>query len=381
MRNINMADPHFTQEDRDWIHKEVDNILDGSLSMGPNVMAFEKEFASRVGVRHAIAMNSCTAALEASLCALGVYEREVIVPSETFIATGMAVHLSGGRPVFAEISATTLCLDLEDVKLKVNSQTAGVILVHMTGLVTPNILDFRKYCDDRGLFLIEDAAHAPGACYLNQQAGSIGDVGCFSFYPTKVITSGEGGMLTTNNDKIAAFARSYQHRGRDMDSSEEIYIIPSRNNRMTEMSALLGRVQLSHLDEFINRRRQIAKIYIHELSKKSDYSLIVPKDIENSSFWKFPVLFNSEFDRKNVEEILQEAGIRVDRAYQPALHLQPVFMNLYRTNKGLLPNTEDILSRHLCLPCHPRMSDNDVIYVSKILNNAIININIRGFLK
>lgn len=371
MQKINMADPHFSEDDRQWIHREIDAILDGALSMGPNVRAFEREFAERVGVAHAIAMNSCTSVLEAALLAKGATGCEVIVPAETFIATGMAVHLVGGMPVFAEISESTLCLDLEDVKRRVNTQTAGVILVHMAGLITPDIMAFRQFCDARGLFLIEDAAHSPGARLGDREAGSFGHVGCFSFFPTKVITSGEGGMLTTDDEQVATFARSFQHRGRDMQSPGEKYVIPGRNVRMTEMSALLGRVQLSHLDEFLTRRRQLATIYARELSGQSEFSLILPTTIESSSFWKVPLLLSQSLDRELITKRMSDAGVVVDWAYQPALHLQPVFRSLYGTAEGLLPTTEGILSRHLCLPCHPRMTDEDAIYVAKTLKAVV----------
>jgi dTDP-4-amino-4,6-dideoxygalactose transaminase len=370
-KKINMADPHFSEEDRKWIHREIDVILDGALSMGPNVQAFEREFADRVGVAHAIAMNSCTSVLEAALFAKGATGREVIVPAETFIATGMAVHLVGGTPVFAEISESTLCLDLEDVKRRVTPQTAGVTLVHMAGLITPDILEFRQFCDEHGLFLIEDAAHSPGARLNNREAGSFGHVGCFSFFPTKVMTSGEGGMLTTNDEQVATFARSFQHRGRDMQSQSEQYIIPGRNVRMTEMSALLGRVQLSHLDEFLTRRRQLAAIYVRELSEQPEFSLVIPETFESSSFWKFPVVLGRTLDRGLLTQRMSDAGIVVDWAYQPALHLQPVFRNLYGTADGMLPATEDILSRHVCLPCHPRMTDEDAIYVATTLKTLV----------
>lgn len=371
MRKINMADPHFSEDDRKWIHREIDAILDGALSMGPNVHAFEREFAARVGVRHAIAMNSCTSALEAALLSKGVAGREVIVPAETFIATGMAVHLAGGIPVFAEISEATLCLDLDDVKRRVTPRTVGVILVHFAGLITPDILEFREFCDENGLFLIEDAAHSPGARHGGREAGSFGHAGCFSFFPTKVITAGEGGMLTTDDDGVAAFARSFQHRGRDMQSQIERYVLPGRNVRMTEISALLGRVQLSHLDEFLARRQQVAAIYGRELSGQPELRMILPATLESSSFWKLPLLLDRCLDRASITERMAVAGVSVDWAYQPALHLQPVFRDLYGTTEGLLPRTEDILSRHLCLPCHPRMTDEDAIYVARTLIVAV----------
>lgn len=372
MNKINMADPFFSVDDRERIHRELDAILDGALSMGPNVQAFEREFAARMGVRHAIAMNSCTSALEAALSCGNVTGREVIIPAETFIATGIAVILAGGVPVFAEISESTLCLDLEDVRRRVTPRTAGVILVHMAGLITPDIIKFRQFCDDNALFLIEDAAHSPGACHDGQQAGSIGHAGCFSFFPTKVITAGEGGMLTTGDDRIAAYARSYQHRGRDMLSSVERYVLPGRNVRMTELAALLGRVQLSHLDEFLARRREVAAIYRRELAGVDGVKLIVPDDPESSAFWKVPLLLDPAVNRAAVTERMAATGIMVDWAYQPALHLQPVFRDLCGTSEGMLPRTEDLLSRHLCLPCHPRISDEDARRVVSELRSAII---------
>lgn len=370
-KKINMADPYFSAHDRKRIHAEVDSILDQALSMGPNVRAFEEEFADRVGVRHAIAMNACTSALEAALLAHNVAGREIIIPAETFIATGMAVHLTGGVPVFAEISGATLCLDLEDVKKRVSDRTAGIILVHMSGLMTGDIAEFRKFCDLNGLFLIEDAAHSPGAQVNGKEAGSYGHAGCFSFFPTKVITAGEGGMLTTDDDGLAEFARSFQHRGRDMRASVEQYTMPGRNVRMTEMAALLGRVQFGHLDEFLARRRAIARIYKRELAGVFGVEMVLPDSEESSSFWKVPLLLNQDLDRERVTRRMADAGVSVDWAYQPALHLQPVFRDLYDCQQGMLPKSEDILNRHLCLPCHPRLSDDDAEYVAEQLQVAI----------
>lgn len=370
-RNVQMADPFFSADDRARIHREVDAILDGALSMGPNVRAFESEFAARVGVMHAVAMSSCTSALEAALQFYGVAGREVIVPAETFVATGMAVHLSGGIACFAEISPRTLCLDLDDVKRRVTGRTAGIILVHMAGLISPDIAEFRSFCDENGLFLIEDAAHSPGARLGGAEAGSLGHAGCFSFYPTKVITSGEGGMLTTNDDEIAAFARSYQHRGRDMSSAIERYVIPGRNVRMTEMNALLGRIQLGHLDEYLARRREIAAAYKLALEDRNEIRLVFPDEPGSSSFWKFPIILDASIARSELIAHMGNHGIATDAAYQPALHQQPVFQEIFKNNAVCLARTEDLLSRHLCLPCHPRMTDEDVAHVIDTLNDGI----------
>ena len=373
VRNINMAEPYFSKEDRQLIHAEIDNILDGALSMGPNVQEFEKEFAALVGVKYAIAMNSCTAALEVALTSynLGAGD-EVIVPVETFIATGMAIYHSGATPVFSEISEKTFCLDLEDVKHRVTPQTRGIILVHMGGHITPDILDIRKYCDHNNLFLIEDAAHAPGVKFNGKAVGSFGHVGCFSFYPTKVMTAGEGGMLTTNDDHVANYARSLQHRGRDMGSTLEQYVLPGRNIRMTEMAALLGRVQLSHLDEYLRIRQQLARIYQTQLDSDDRLRLILPDDLRASSYWKIPLLLRSEKARFFVTENMKNKySISVDWAYQPALHLQPIFKELYATKVGDLPRSESMLSRHICLPCHPRMTESEVTYVACSLKESL----------
>ena len=364
IKKITMADPHFDSNDRERIHKEIDNILDKSLSMGPNVIAFQEEFAKKMNVKHAIAMNACTSTLEAALLAHNIKGKEVIIPSQTFIATGMSVHLNGGVPVFAEISPKTLCLDLDNVKSKVTNNTAGIILVHMTGIMTPDIMDFKSFCDERNLFLIEDAAHSPGAMINNQYAGTIGDAGCFSFFPSKVITAGEGGMLVTNNDRIADYAKSFQNRGRDMNSNIEVYNIPGRNVRITEISALLGRIQLDKLDEFLIKRRFIANIYKSELiNLENKINVLIPEDINSSSYWKVPIILSKGIDRNDLTKKMISSGISVDWAYNPPLHLQPVFLELYKTYEGQLPITEDCLNRHICLPCHPGMSENDALYV------------------
>ena len=178
-------------------------------------------------------------------------------------------------------------------------------------------------------------------------------------------------MLTTNEDDIAAYARCYQNRGRDMQSPVERYVMPGRNVRMTETAALFGRVQLSHLDEFLARRRRIAAIYGEALASVRQVRLLLPAKLEFSSFWKVPLILDRSIDRALLTERMAAAGIAVDSAYQPAMHLQPVFRDLYASAEGLLPRTEDILSRHLCLPCHPRMTDEDVVYVANKLKGAV----------
>tara|TARA_B100001250_G_C19787634_1_gene784937 strand:+ start:828 stop:1946 length:1119 start_codon:yes stop_codon:yes gene_type:complete len=371
MKKINIANPYFDKEDKEFIHSEIDKILDNKLSMGPQVNKFEKEFAEKLNVKFAIATNSCTAALESVLNAINCNGKEVILPAQTFIASGMSIYHSGAKPVFAEISKATFCLDIKDVRKKISSKTAAIMLVHMGGYITPDINDFVNLCNDKGIHLIEDAAHAPGAKINNKYAGSFGTAGCFSFFPTKVITSGEGGMIITNDEKIEKIARSFQNRGRDMSYKDELYQLPGRNIRMPEISALLGRTQLKNLEKYLKSRRIVADIYKNKLDNKFGVEVILPKDIESSSCWKTLLLFDKSINRDDVASELQSKGIQVDTSYMPPLHLQPVMKEKYNFSKGLLPITEELMNHHLCLPSHQLMTKEDAVYVSEELIKII----------
>ena len=370
MKRINMADPYFDQNDRDWIHQEVDNILDGRLSMGPNVKSFEQEFSNHIQCKHAIAVNSCTSALEIALNHFNVNGAEVVVPVQTFIATGMSVHLAGAIPVFADICPSTFSLSLNSIKEKITSKTVGIIIVHFAGIITPEYQQILDFCRDKGLFVIEDAAHAPGAMAGEKYAGTLGDVGCFSFFPSKIITSAEGGMLTTNNSDIAKFARSHQNRGRDMDKAEELYRLPGRNVRLSEFNAMLGRCQLRHLSEYVIKRRLLAKTYFQMLSSCDFVQLVSLEVLETSSFWKFPSLRSNSEIKDVISRELMLHNIASDSAYSPPLHLQPVMQHLFDSKYGDLPISEDILSRHLCLPVHPRMSVEDIHRIVEIIQGC-----------
>lgn len=352
---IGMADPFFDESDRARIRAGVEEILSGALSMGPNVAAFEKEFAALCGTRHAVAMNSCTATLEASLAALGLRPGdEVIVPSLTFVATAMAVHLAGGRPVFAELDPATLALDPADVERRVGPRTRGVILVHFAGLLGRGAPALRSLCEAKGLFLLEDCAHAPGAVRDGRASGAWGRAGCFSLFPTKVLTAGEGGMAVTDDDALAATLRSLQHRGRDLAAPEERYALPGRNVRMPEFSALLGRVQLARLPQMLEARRAVAAAYAPALRRRG-LEPVLPERPEQSAFWKLPVLLPPGASRDGLLAALKDAGLAADPGYRPLAHLQPSLRALHGGAEGQLPVTEATASRLVCLPCHPRV--------------------------
>jgi perosamine synthetase len=215
-KTFHVAGPYFSKKDINWILKETKKVLNGKLSTGPYTLKFEKLFAKFIGVKYAVFLNTCTSALEIAVHSLNLKKNdEVIVPCETFIATGMAVTSQGGKVVFANINEKTFCLDLNEIKKKFTKKTKAIMLVHFGGYMPFDVLKIRKFCKEKKIKLIEDCAHAIGSELNGVKAGSIGDIGCFSFFATKTMTTAEGGMFTTNNSKLYKHALSLRERGRD----------------------------------------------------------------------------------------------------------------------------------------------------------------------
>jgi perosamine synthetase len=365
---LTTAFPYFPPDEQEWLTNELREIMNGQLAMGPRVARFEKEFAAYCYVPYAVAFPSCTSSMEAALKALGVGPGdEVLVPVETFIATGMVVSLVGARPVFTEISPSTFSMDFDDAWSKVSARTRGAIVVHFGGFISPDLPAFVQKMHDSGRFVIEDAAHAPGAELNGKRAGAFADAGCFSFYPTKIMTTGEGGMLVTNREDIAKTARSLQNRGRDMNNPLESYVLPGRNNRFTEIAAAMGLSQLRCLPEFLNARRRVAAIYDELLLASELFVPLIPGEKSAPAYWRYVATPSLKIDRQLLRERLAADGITIDWAYDPPLHLQPVFREMFDTKPGLLPKSEEILSRHICLPVHARMRDVDAQFVSERL--------------
>lgn len=292
--------PYFPDEDIEQIKNDVEKILrSGMLTLYTYTREFEKKFAELCGVKHAIAVNSGTSALEIALKAFNLRSGdEVIVPTNTFSATAAAVFFAGGKPVLTDIDPDSLCIGAEHVQKHITPNTRGVIAVHIGGLICPEIEEIREICEDEELFLIEDAAHAHGSTFNGEYAGSFGDCGCFSFYPTKVITTGEGGMITTNNDNVAKIAMILRDQGKENFHSGRIVEL-GYNWRLPEINAAIGLVQLKRLPEIIKKRNKIAEFYDRELERIDGITpLKKPKEIENC-YYKYVCFLDSEIDRDN----------------------------------------------------------------------------------
>jgi perosamine synthetase len=364
-RVIPPAKPYFPREDIEEISEHVKKILSsGMLTLHTYTKEFENEFAKLCDVRHAVAVNSGTAALEIALRSMKLKsDDEVIVPTNTFSATLATVIFAGGKPVLTDINPETLCIGIENIQERLNHKTKGVIVVHIGGIICPEIKAIRELCEDHKLFLIEDAAHAHGSRIDGEPAGSLGDVGCFSFYPTKVITTGEGGMITTNSDKIAEKAKILRDQGKESFTSN-IIIELGYNWRMSEISAAIGLVQLKRLNEIIEKRNVIARIYDQGFGKLSGVKpLNIPQNIL-CNYYKYIAFLDEGIDRDKVKQKLKEKGVACGgEVYWPPLHLQPLYMRLLGTKEGDYPNAEDACRRMICPPIHAWMNPDEARYV------------------
>jgi len=249
----------FPAEDRAEIAAAADEILaSGMLTLGPYTRQFETAFSAAHsnpgGEPHAVAVSSGTAALEIALRCAGVAGRDVIVPANTFYATAAAALAAGGQPVFADIDPATFALSPQTLLAALTPQTAAVLLVHVGGLITPDVDEIHRICDDRGITLVEDAAHAHGAIWAGRYAGSFGLAAGFSFYPTKVVTSGEGGMILTAAAGLADEARIYRDQGKGSFGANH-HVRHGYAWRMSELNAVTGLVHLRRMTAAIERRR------------------------------------------------------------------------------------------------------------------------------
>jgi perosamine synthetase len=371
MRQILRTPPYIPADDIPAILRLIEQSLrSGQLTRGPIAGEFEERFAAEVGVAHAVAVSSGTAALEIILRCIGVEGREVIIPTETCVACDNAVVLAGGKPVFAEVKPDTLCLDISDVERRVTSRTAAIMMVYMAGLIPPDMDEFLGLCRQRGLALVEDAAHAHGSAWRQRRAGGLGVAGCFSFYATKIITAAEGGMITTNDGSLAELARSLRDHGAGPRGSGYIHV--SSNWRMSEPCAAIGLVQLRRLGEFVERRNQVAGFYSKGLSALPGVSPLPTFPGILHSYWHYYVMLDDEIDRQALARVLQQQfGVQTAWAYDPPCHLQPVFRDRLGYKPGDLPQSERILSHHIALPMHAALSTDDAAYVVESLEAAL----------
>jgi len=368
---IPAARPGFPGEDIAAILPQIQAVLEsGRLILGSHTSAFEEAFRRYVGVEHAIAVNSCSSALQICLRFLGAKGREVIIPTNSFPGTVTTVLYEGGIPVLAEMDPVTFCMDTEDALRRITPRTAGFLVVHLAGLVYPDIDRLRSVCRQKGLFLIEDAAHAAGASIGDRKAGSLADAGCFSFYPTKVMTTGTGGMITTDNRQLADYARLLRHHGQGNRRGQ--FLVQGNDWCMSEIHAILGLHQLAAIDENIAHRNRVVKWYRADLADSDWISIPACPGDQRHAYYKCPTLLGADVDCHRFRRVLEdEYGIENGSIYDPPCHLQPAFRDTLGDLRGAFPVAETTLGRQFCPPVHTGISAEQVHRVTRAMRAAI----------
>jgi dTDP-4-amino-4,6-dideoxygalactose transaminase len=369
-RRVPAARVVFSPDDRRAVLAMIDESLaTGALTLGPRTRELEEAFARRHQAPHAVAVSSGTSALEIIFRALGVEGREVVVPTNTFFATAGAVVHAGGIPRLADVSAATMTLSPDTLEAALTPATAAVVIVHIGGQVSPDVPAVRAVCDRRGLALVEDAAHAHGASVDGRAAGTFGHAAAFSFYPTKVMTSGEGGMITTADGGLADEARIYRDQGKaGFLGGDNVRM--GHAWRMSELHAAVGLVHLRRLDDAIATRRSVAARYDERLADLAGCTPLPVPAAARSNYYKYVALLDAGIDRSELKRVLAErTGVSLSgEVYAVPLHRQPV---LAPWAGGSFPVAEGISARHICLPVHSDMTDDEVDYVAESLHSVL----------
>lgn len=375
-RKINISEPVTGEEE--WLAVK-EPLMNGWLMQGPKVKELEENFAARHKVKHAIAVTSATTALHMAAAALDIKSGdEVIVPSFTWIATANSVLYQGGKVIFCDIDTKTFNIDINDLKKRITKKTKAIIPVHLFGL--PADIDaVKEIAGD--IPLIEDAACAAGSEYKGTPIGNFGAMACFSFHPRKSITTGEGGMMTTNDDRLAEKLISLRNHGASVSNEEknngrQPYLLPDfdilgYNYRMTDIQAAMGIPQLKKMDKFIDERKNWAEYYTEKLKDISWLSLpSTPRGYRHG--WQSFVTMVDEskapVTRNEIMKYLQDNGIAT-RPGTHAVHMLGLYKNLYSLKDSDYPGARYANNFSMAIPLHNKMNHEDYDYVIECLKS------------
>jgi perosamine synthetase len=353
-KKIPLAKPVFSQKDADDVAKV---LRSGYVRMGPYTKEFEEKFAERVGAKYAYAVSNGTAALHVVYLSTLRPGDEVIAPAFTFIATVSTVFFSNAKPVFADIDPETYLIDPEDVKEKINSQTKAIAPVHLFG----NAADMdalAEIAEDHKLLLINDCAQAHGTEYGGRDLGSWRHLNCYSFYPTKTMTTGEGGIVTTNDPELYRLGTLIRNHG---DDGRYHHVMLGLNYRMTDIMAVIGLNQLENLDGYLRKRRYIGEKLRRGIEKIDCVSpqKITPKTNPSYSYFSATLdLEKLKCTRDEFLKALQAENIDCGVHYPTPLTRQPAILDLMKPDR--CPVSEDVANRIFSLPMHPYLSDDDL---------------------
>ena len=376
---IPIAKPYLTADEA---QSAYDTILTGWVTQGPRVEEFENKFCEYTGAKYAAAISNCTTALHLAMIIAGIgKDDEVICPSMSYIATANCIKYVGAKPVFAEIDPDNYNIDIKHVKKLITDKTKAVIIVHQIGMPA-DIDEFKKLCDEHNLKLIEDAACAAGSSYKGKKIGSHSDIVCFSFHPRKVITTGEGGMITTSNPDYIKRIKLLRQHGMSVNDRVrhesgkllfEDHLEFGYNYRMTDIQAAIGIRQLEKLDWIINERRKIALRYIQELKDIECIKLPVEKEGYFSNYQSFSIYLKKDcpVGRDELMQKLLDAGISTRRGVTTS-HRETAYKSEYKNLH--LPVSEDAADNSIMIPLYIPMSDEDIDLVISKLKEFLITI-------
>lgn len=372
-RRVPAARVHFPFEARREILDRIDESLaTGSLTLGPSGRRFEELICRQTGAPHAVAVSSGTAALEVALRAAGIAGGTVLIPANTFFATALAAMHAGARVRFVDIEPHGLGMDPRELRRELDRtpDAAAVIVVHIAGIVPPSVEDVIGICRDRGLPLVEDAAHALGSTLDGRAAGTLGDYGAFSMYPTKVATSGEGGVLTTAIEGGAALARLLRDQGKESFHAN-VHRHAGYNWRMSEAHASIGVAHLERLDGMLRERRRLAAIYDALLEDCPGVRRFPVPAASGSNYYKYVALLDAGVDRRGLKAALRaEHGIDLSgEVYEMPCPAQPYFEGRYAARD--FPRAEEFCRRHICLPLFPGLDEESQRAVTAALRRVL----------
>lgn len=345
-------------------------LSSGWLIQGKEVKKFEKLIAKFIGTKYAVAVNSCTSALHLSLLALGIGRGDEVITSDfTFPATANVIELTGAKSIFVDINLNTLNIDTSQIEKKITSKTKAIIPVHLFGQsadMDPIIKLARKH----KLKIIEDAACALGATYRGKKCGNFGNLGCFSFHPRKAITTGDGGMIVTNNVKLAKKLRLLRNHGMVRSKQKIDFILPGFNNRMTEMQAAMGIIQMNKLNKTIQQRQKMAKIYDKLLSNAK--GIKIPRKTKNTNhiYQTYAILLDNKINRDGLIKKLKRQGVETNIATY-AMHRTHYYKKKYSLLPRNFPNSEIAFKKALALPIYSKLTETDVRFIAKKIKTML----------
>jgi perosamine synthetase len=345
-----------------------------NLSLGPKLKEFEEKIADFIGVKYAVGVNNGTSALHLIVKALGIKEGdEVITTPFSFVASSNCLLFERAKPIFVDIDPKTLNIDPNKIEEKITKKTKAILAVDVFSHPADwdNILKISKKYK---LYLIEDSAEALGSEYENKKCGSFGDAAVLSFYPNKQLTTGEGGMILTDNKKIADFCRSAANQGRKIKGGKWLeHIMPGYNYRLDELSCALGVAQLKRIEEILKKRKRVAKMYNKRLESFPEIKIpyVAPK--VKISWFIYVIKLSEKYSQKDRDRIVGEMakkGIQCGTYFQP-IHLQPFYRKMFRYKKGDFQTCESISQRTIALPFYNNLKEKEIDYIVKTLKEII----------